>query len=365
MRLTLLLFFACLISYRGFAQGTFTLQGETDSIFNGAYIHIYGVDWSGLNPKISDSTQVVNGHFSFKGNLATPGLLLSVFTSGEPRAITQVYLEARNMKLTLKGKRWQEKGNAVLTNSQSNSDWQELRFLNEATWRTLSLVYMRRDSLTRLQPDYPLVAINDTLKKLKQQMLKTETDWVICHPKAYISLVKLSYSIFNDLTPERALDMYNHLSSKLRSGAEGVALRKRINSRIAIRPGNIAPELTGRDTAGRQITLKNNRDRYVLLDFWASWCGPCLEQIPLVKKFRAANQSKNLTIIGISLDNDIKKWKNAILENELNWVHVSDLKGWKGEIAINYNVYFIPRNVLIGPDGRIIALDIDLDKYVL
>ncbi|NLR77245.1 TlpA disulfide reductase family protein [Chitinophaga eiseniae] len=365
MRLILLLFLTCFIRCYTFAQGAFTLQGETDTIFNGSYIHIYGVDWSGLNPKISDSTRVVDGHFTFKGQLNTPGLLFSVFTSGEPRAMTQVYLEGHHMKLTLKGKRWHDKGNAVLTNSQSNADWQELRILTGSAERTLFAWYRYRDSLTALHPDSTFAAISDTLKRLQRQVVEIEKNWVTLHPRAYISLVKLSYSLFNDLTLENLQAMYTGLSPKLQTSAEGKALYKRINSREAIHPGAIAPELTARDTSGKIIALKDCRGRYVLLDFWASWCGPCLQQIPLVKKFRDTNQSKNLTIIGVSLDDDIENWKKAILQHGLNWKHVSDLVGWKGETGINYNIQFIPQNVLIGPDGRIIALNINLDKYTL
>jgi hypothetical protein len=87
--------------------------------------------------------------------------------------------------------------------------------------------------------------------------------------------------------------------------------------------------------------------------------------MPQLKRFQVANKDKAISIIGVSLDGDGGKWKAAIHKHGLDWIHVSDLQGWSGETGRNYNISFIPQNVLVGPDGRIVAIDIDFEKYTL
>lgn len=122
--------------------------------------------------------------------------------------------------------------------------------------------------------------------------------------------------------------------------------------------GKTAPEFTLPDTAGVDVSLSDFRGKYVLLDFWASWCPPCRRENPNVVKAYQDYKDKNFTIIGISLDNHKAKWLKAIQDDHLTWTHVSDLKYWDSEIPALYGVRGIPANVLLDPDGVIIAKNI-------
>lgn len=122
--------------------------------------------------------------------------------------------------------------------------------------------------------------------------------------------------------------------------------------------GKTAPEFTLPDTAGVEVSLSDFRGKYVLLDFWASWCPPCRRENPNVVKAYQEYKDKNFTIIGISLDNNKAKWLKAIQDDHLTWTHVSDLKYWDSEIPALYGVRGIPANVLLDPDGVIIAKNI-------
>lgn len=122
--------------------------------------------------------------------------------------------------------------------------------------------------------------------------------------------------------------------------------------------GKTAPEFTLPDTAGVDVSLSDFRGKYVLLDFWASWCPPCRRENPNVVKAYQDYKDKNFTIIGISLDNNKAKWLKAIQDDHLTWTHVSDLKYWDSEIPALYGVRGIPANVLLDPDGVIIAKNI-------
>ena len=122
--------------------------------------------------------------------------------------------------------------------------------------------------------------------------------------------------------------------------------------------GQVAPDFSLPDTAGVSVSLADFRGKYVLLDFWASWCPPCRRENPNVVKAYEENKDKNFTIIGISLDNNREKWLKGIADDHLTWTHLSDLKYWDSEIPALYGVRAIPSNMLLDPNGVIIAKDI-------
>jgi peroxiredoxin len=119
--------------------------------------------------------------------------------------------------------------------------------------------------------------------------------------------------------------------------------------------GNKAPELKLEDTNGKIISLSSLQGKYVLLDFWASWCGPCRAENPNVLAAYKKFKNKNFTILAVSLDNNKAKWMEAVRHDALLWWQVSDLKGWQSPAAAKYGVRGIPMNFLIDPKGVIIA----------
>ena len=122
--------------------------------------------------------------------------------------------------------------------------------------------------------------------------------------------------------------------------------------------GSVMPNFTLKTPDGKDISLKDFKGKYVLVDFWASWCGPCLREMPNVVKLYKECKGKNFEIFGVSLDNKKDAWVKAIKANGMKWPQGSDLKGWGSEPARLCNVSAIPFTVLIDPEGEVIAIDL-------
>jgi peroxiredoxin len=127
-----------------------------------------------------------------------------------------------------------------------------------------------------------------------------------------------------------------------------------MNKNVTFTPGGAAPELSGATPEGGTFALSQLRGKYVLIDFWASWCGPCRKENPNVVANYNKYKSKGFEILGVSLDKNAEAWKKAIADDGLTWKHISDLKGWSSDHARLYSVSSIPQTLLLDKEGKII-----------
>src|SRR3569833_707087 len=180
------------------------------------------------------------------------------------------------------------------------------------------------------------------------------------NPDSYISLTLALPNLMGGERDTSLVPYYNSLSAGVRSTKKGIEMHGVIEGLKAIGPGVMAPGFTQPDPSGLPVAFSSFRGKYVLLDYWASWCAPCRGENPNVEKLYNKYKSKNFTIQSVSLDHskDRKEWMNAIQHDHLTWTQVSDLKYWKNGAAELYAIQAIPQNFLIGPDGKIVAVNL-------
>ncbi|HLX67590.1 MAG TPA: TlpA disulfide reductase family protein, partial [Puia sp.] len=175
------------------------------------------------------------------------------------------------------------------------------------------------------------------------------------HPASYVAVEEiLEYFSYNP-DADTLQHIYNGLAPEIQSSYMGKELKQILDAVLLTGIGRVAPEFTQADTKGKPVALSSFKGQYVLIDFWASWCGPCRVENPNVLKAYRNFRSKGFTILGVSLDEKKDKWLAAIRQDDLPWTQVSDLKGWRNEVAVQYGVEGIPMNFLLDKEGKIVA----------
>jgi peroxiredoxin len=193
-----------------------------------------------------------------------------------------------------------------------------------------------------------------------EQMQNKYEAYVGSNPNSYFSLFALGF-----MSPAKIEPLFEKLATSLKESKEGKSLKSQIEATKAIKIGTLAPDFVQPDASGKPVRLSDLRGKYVLLDFWASWCGPCRQDNPHIVKAYQKYKDKNFTIIGVSLDKSREPWLKAIESDGLTWTNVSDLNYLKNQAAVTYAVRAIPQNYLIDPNGYIIATQLhgeDLEK---
>jgi peroxiredoxin len=206
------------------------------------------------------------------------------------------------------------------------------------------------------------VAVNKLLKEYKKfqdEMNNYSKKFIKENPDAYLSVLLLENFLMRQyLTPEEVKSYYNGLSKELAATKSGKKIKTTLDAMTAIVIGKPAPLFSGPTPDGKTVSLKETLGKVTIIDFWASWCGPCRAENPNVVALYNEFHAQGLNIIGVSLDKDAAKWKEAIAKDNLTWAHVSNLKFWEDPIAKQYNVQSIPATFILDAKGTIVAKDL-------
>lgn len=295
------------------------------------------------------------------GKLTVKAKKQNTETKGRPVADNlDVYLEKGNIQLAVKD----SLKYATVTGSKTHEDFATIQKELEDSRKDLSDLYAQRSLLYK---DREANAV--ALKKLGKEI---ETKNEAINQKVYIGYIKnkgknspvglyalAQYSGYA-VDAAKVEPVYNLLSPAIKGTPTGKLFKKRIETARQLEVGKPAIQFTQEDTLGNPVALASLKGQFVLVDFWASWCGPCRAENPNVVAAYQKYHDKGFTVLGVSLDRPGQKdkWLKAIHDDKLTWTHVSDLKFWDNEVAKLYDIKAIPQNLLIDKDGKIVAKNI-------
>ncbi|WP_298738455.1 TlpA disulfide reductase family protein [uncultured Chitinophaga sp.] len=340
-------------------SGKFILKGRIAGLDTGKiYLSRLGAEAA------SDSTEVKNGAFTFSGAIAEP-LLYNLKLAGarngkvfflESGTITLEGSKDSLYKATVKGSAAQDVYAGFFeawkpVTARAGDIYQRLDKANQGG-------KVQPDSATRKAFDAEFAALQLFHDSIVSAYIKKHTG-----SPAAASIILDRFVTYQQV--DKAAALYKVLDKKVRQSFYGKEIVKALESDARTAPGKVAPDFTQQDTTGKALTLSALRGSYVLVDFWASWCGPCRKENPNVVAAYNKYHAKGFDIIGVSLDNKKEAWTKAIRADGLTWYHVSDLKGWANEAAAVYNVKSVPSNFLLDKTGKIVARNLrgeDLEK---
>jgi peroxiredoxin len=248
--------------------------------------------------------------------------------------------------------------NASINGSEENDEYNKIKAMqktyNERT-KELSTEYINSKDAAAIQKAREKL---DALEaEIKEKVFRT---YLRNNPGSPIGLFVLKQYAGKIFDPELVEPLYQGLSAEQKKYESAAILADLIEKAKRFSVGNTAADFVQNDTSGMPVKLSSFRGKYVLIDFWASWCGPCRKENPNLVKNYQAYKRKGFDILGVSLDRegDRNEWLKAIHDDNLTWTHVSDLKHETNEVAVRYGIKSIPQNLLLDPQGKIIAKNI-------
>lgn len=299
----------------------------------------------------TDTCVAQKGHFHFEKNWDEP----TIYTLKSKKSGTSLVIVAeKKAAIYIKGALNNLQKASIYTYKQQKEQ-QDWDMISAATQEQIYEMQVKVDAAGRNgdmeEQKKCLAEYENMLKKQKKQII----EFALLHPNSIVSASLVARYLDKEEDLKSLEKLYSNFSYGVQGGKYGKQIERVIASLKRTAIGEEAPLFSLKDSANKEIKLENFRGKYVLLDFWASWCVPCRQESPFLLALYEKYQAKNFEIIGISLDKNRKDWINVIQKDKMKWIQLADFKAVESEVVKKYEVKDIPQNFLIDEKGKIIA----------
>lgn len=374
----IILFIFCFITLIASAQNKnaqYQITGKIGNYNPPAKIYLQYLNEQ--NKIISNVSELYGGKFSFSGKVDLPinGWLV---LSPNGKAITQNDLQSSPDILPIiifnedvEVNSTDSLCNATISGSPTNDDAERFstgiaHISEKMTALGEKIQEIQQTNPALLMDDEYMAQFRQQYRELGTEISNAYIDFIKNNPNSYMSLMGIIYLYQTDESPNTLIPLIEGLGTDIQDHHQIKQLLNQLEQKRLVAIGSVAPDFSQKTPDGQTIKLSEFRGKYLLVDFWASWCRPCRQENPYLVKAYEQFKDKNFEILGVSLDNPggREAWTNAIKKDGLTWTQVSDLQGWKNAVAVQYGILSIPQNLLLDPNGVIIAKNLKGEELI-